>query len=435
MAATLPSSVSRRCTYTCCFPALFERPCSRVGSVRNHVCERDSFSLHSRLTQLMTRGYTSVRSRKKTTSRLLPSCFSRVSEILLSSRSYLGRTTPFHSSLPPREAASTKRAVSSAPLSRFASSKPFSSDSRPHSLSFSVPSTKGFLPPLSPLRSCVPSLSYRSKSLLSRTVETSRRSPASSYPNLRISPESPLLKRSFHTYGSPTGAFSSPFSHAGRGYEGSPFVPPRHATTILCVRKKDQVCVAGDGMVSQGSMIVKPNARKIRRLHEDVVCGFAGATADCFTLVEKLEAKLEEYPGQLLRACVELAKQWRTDRYLRHLEAVLIVADKKMSLEVSGVGDVLESHDGILGVGSGGPYAVAAARALYSIDGLTALDICKRSMSIAASMCCHTNDRIIFEVLKNEAPPSPTPTEPETAEENPKIVSEGKDDKVVATAE
>ncbi|PFH37352.1 putative heat shock protein hslv [Besnoitia besnoiti] len=227
-----------------------------------------------------------------------------------------------------------------------------------------------------------------------------------------LAPVSPLAfgsgaqatKRQFYTYG---GLHAAREGHTPSA--ASPFVPPRHATTILCVRKGDQVCVAGDGMVSQGQMIVKPNARKIRRLQEGVVCGFAGATADCFTLVEKLEAKLDEYPGQLLRACVELAKQWRTDRYLRHLEAVLIVADKKMSLEVSGVGDVLESHDGILGVGSGGPYAVAAARALYDIDGLSAHEICKRSMTIAASMCCHTNDRVLFEVLENEAKPVTAP--------------------------
>ncbi|KEP66933.1 UNVERIFIED_CONTAM: heat shock protein hslv, putative [Hammondia hammondi] len=216
--------------------------------------------------------------------------------------------------------------------------------------------------------------------------------------------------RHFYTYGAPAaGGVGQRGGFDITSFTASPFVPPRHATTILCVRKGDQVCVAGDGMVSQGQMIVKPNARKVRRLQDGVVCGFAGATADCFTLLEKLEAKLEEYPGQLLRSCVELAKQWRTDRYLRHLEAVLIVADKKMSLEVSGVGDVLESHDGILGVGSGGPYAVAAARALYDIDSLSAHEICKRSMAIAASMCCHTNDRVIFEVLENEAKPVETP--------------------------
>ncbi|CBZ53723.1 putative heat shock protein hslv [Neospora caninum Liverpool] len=275
------------------------------------------------------------------------------------------------------------------------------------------------------------------------TSHSARFSPPQSLPSLGG-------VRPFYSYG---GARAGGGAAQGPRFErpnfaASPFVPPRHATTILCVRKGDQVCVAGDGMVSQGQMIVKPNARKIRRLQDGVICGFAGATADCFTLLEKLEAKLEEYPGQLLRSCVELAKQWRTDRYLRHLEvgqqkrskkhedlfpelhkdtkdclaskcvlssnprqsrAVLIVADKKMSLEVSGVGDVLESHDGILGVGSGGPYAVAAARALYDIDGLSAHEICKRSMAIAASMCCHTNDRVIFEVLENEAKPGETP--------------------------
>ncbi|EPR64438.1 putative heat shock protein hslv [Toxoplasma gondii GAB2-2007-GAL-DOM2] len=229
-------------------------------------------------------------------------------------------------------------------------------------------------------------------------------------PSLSQSPSRFSGTRRLYTYGAPAaGGVGHCAGFDRSSFTASPFVPPRHATTILCVRKGDQVCVAGDGMVSQGQMIVKPNARKVRRLQDGVVCGFAGATADCFTLLEKLEAKLEEYPGQLLRSCVELAKQWRTDRYLRHLEAVLIVADKKMSLEVSGVGDVLESHDGILGVGSGGPYAVAAARALYDIDGLSAHEICKRSMAIAASMCCHTNDRVIFEVLENEAKPMETP--------------------------
>eukprot|EP00922_Rhytidocystis_sp_ex-Travisia-forbesii_P005154 GHVS01007538.1.p1 GENE.GHVS01007538.1~~GHVS01007538.1.p1 ORF type:complete len:200 (+),score=37.62 GHVS01007538.1:36-602(+) len=156
-------------------------------------------------------------------------------------------------------------------------------------------------------------------------------------------------------------------------------------------------------MVSQGNMIVKPNARKIRRIQPNVVMGFAGTTADCFTLFERLEGKLEEYPGQLLRACVELAKQWRTDRYLRHLEAVLIVADEKVSLEVTGNGDVLETHDGILGVGSGGPYAVAAARALSDVAELSARDIAIKSMKVAADMCCHTNHNLLVEVIENAA--------------------------------
>eukprot|EP00922_Rhytidocystis_sp_ex-Travisia-forbesii_P026287 GHVS01038496.1.p1 GENE.GHVS01038496.1~~GHVS01038496.1.p1 ORF type:complete len:186 (+),score=35.77 GHVS01038496.1:378-935(+) len=149
------------------------------------------------------------------------------------------------------------------------------------------------------------------------------------------------------------------------------------------------------------SQIVKPNARKIRRIQPNVVMGFAGTTADCFTLFERLEGKLEEYPGQLLRACVELAKQWRTDRYLRHLEAVLIVADEKVSLEVTGNGDVLETHDGILGVGSGGPYAVAAARALSDVEGLSARDIALKSMKVAADMCCHTNHNLLVEVIED----------------------------------
>lgn len=241
MAATLPSSVSRRCIHTCCFPTLFERPCSRVGFDRNYVCERESFSLCSMLRQSMTRGYSSVPSREETTPRLHPSSFTRVSHILHLS---LGRRTPLNSSFSPRDAASTtKRAVSSAPVSRSAYSKPLSSDPKPQSLSSCVPLTKAgqVSPPLLPLRSCVPSLGYHNKGLLSRRVGSALRSPESPYPGLRISPESSLFKRSFHTYGNPTGAFSSAFSHAGRGYEGSPFVPPRHATTILCVRKGDQV--------------------------------------------------------------------------------------------------------------------------------------------------------------------------------------------------
>ena len=144
-------------------------------------------------------------------------------------------------------------------------------------------------------------------------------------------------------------------------------LPERHGTTIVCVRKNGQVCMMGDGMVSQGSMIVKPNAVKLRRIAPKgadaseknvTLVGFAGSTADAFTLLERLEGKLDEYPGQLARSCVELAKGWRTDKYLRRLEASLIVADATCSLELTGNGDVLESHDGVLGVGSGSPYAI-----------------------------------------------------------------------------
>ncbi|CAD2105301.1 ATP-dependent protease subunit ClpQ, putative [Plasmodium vinckei vinckei] len=176
-------------------------------------------------------------------------------------------------------------------------------------------------------------------------------------------------------------------------------VIPRHGTTILCVRKNNEVCLIGDGMVSQGTMIVKGNAKKIRRLKDNILMGFAGATADCFTLLDKFETKIDEYPNQLLRSCVELAKLWRTDRYLRHLEAVLIVADKDTLLEVTGNGDVLEPSGNVLGTGSGGPYAIAAARALYDIENLSAKDIAYKAMNIAADMCCHTNHNFICETL------------------------------------
>jgi ATP-dependent HslUV protease, peptidase subunit HslV len=172
-------------------------------------------------------------------------------------------------------------------------------------------------------------------------------------------------------------------------------------TTILCVRKGSTVTLMGDGMVSQGTMIVKPNAVKLRRLTPDVIAGFAGSTADCLTLMERLETKLEEHPKQLLRACVELAKLWRTDRYLRHLEAVLVVADRSITLEVTGNGDVLELKDGVTAVGSGGAFARAAALALMDSD-KTSKEICQKSMEIAASMCVHTNDNFTVEELVAE---------------------------------
>ncbi|SBT49807.1 ATP-dependent protease subunit ClpQ, putative (ClpQ) [Plasmodium ovale wallikeri] len=154
-----------------------------------------------------------------------------------------------------------------------------------------------------------------------------------------------------------------------------------------------KLCLIGDGM------IVKGNAKKIRRLKDNILMGFAGATADCFTLLDKFETKIDEYPNQLLRSCVELAKLWRTDRYLRHLEAVLIVADKDVLLEVTGNGDVLEPSGNVLGTGSGGPYAIAAARALYDVENLSAKDIAYKAMNIAADMCCHTNNNFICETL------------------------------------
>src|ERR1700741_4873758 len=154
-----------------------------------------------------------------------------------------------------------------------------------------------------------------------------------------------------------------------------------HGTTILTVRKAGKVVIAGDGQVSLGATVIKANAKKVRSVGKgDVIGGFAGATADAFTLFERLEAKLEQYPGQLTRACVELAKDWRTDRYLRRLEAIMAVADKSVSLIVSGTGDVLEPEDGIIGIGSGGNYALAAARALIDIPGLSAEDIAKKAM-------------------------------------------------------
>ena len=181
-----------------------------------------------------------------------------------------------------------------------------------------------------------------------------------------------------------------------------PHAPLWHGTTILSVRKGGQVVVAGDGQVSMGQTVVKSNARKVRRLgggRRHVIAGFAGATADAFTLFERLEAKLEQYSGQLTRACVELAKDWRTDRYLRRLEAMMAVADKDVSLILSGTGDVLEPEDGIIGIGSGGGYALAAARALIEIDGLDAETIARRAMAIAAGICVYTNDKITLEKL------------------------------------
>jgi len=171
-------------------------------------------------------------------------------------------------------------------------------------------------------------------------------------------------------------------------------------TTILCVRKGDRVVVAGDGQVTAGDTIVKANARKVRRLADGaVISGFAGATADAFTLFERLENKLEQYPGQLTRACVELAKDWRTDRYLRRLEALMAVADAEVSLMISGNGDVLEPEDGLIGIGSGGSYALAAARALLDLDEMDAEAIARKALGIAAGICIYTNDHLIVETL------------------------------------
>ncbi|MFD2204861.1 ATP-dependent protease subunit HslV [Kiloniella antarctica] len=174
-------------------------------------------------------------------------------------------------------------------------------------------------------------------------------------------------------------------------------------TTILSVRKGNKVVIAGDGQVSLGNTVIKANARKVRRLGKgDVIAGFAGATADAFTLFERLEAKLETYPSQLTRACVELAKDWRTDRYLRRLEAMMVVADATTSLILTGNGDVLEPEDGLMGIGSGGSFALSAAKALIDIDGLGAEEIARKSLGIAADICVFTNTNLTVESMDAE---------------------------------
>lgn len=175
--------------------------------------------------------------------------------------------------------------------------------------------------------------------------------------------------------------------------------PGWHATTILTVRKGGKVVIAGDGQVSMGDTVVKHSARKVRPVGDgSVIGGFAGATADAFTLFERLETKLEQYPRQLMRAAVELAKDWRTDRYLRHLQALMLVANSEVSLLLSGNGDVLEPEGGVAGIGSGGNYALAAARALYDTE-LDAEAIARKAMAIAAEICVYTNDRLVVESL------------------------------------
>lgn len=171
-------------------------------------------------------------------------------------------------------------------------------------------------------------------------------------------------------------------------------------TTIVSIRKGKDVVIAGDGQVSMGQTVLKDNARKVRRLgrDENIIAGFAGSTADAFTLFERLEAKLEAHPNQLTRACVELAKDWRTDKYLRKLEALMAVCDKDTSLILTGNGDVVEPQDGIIGIGSGGNYALAAARALYD-QKLSAEEIAKKSMKIAADICVYTNENLTIETL------------------------------------
>ncbi len=172
------------------------------------------------------------------------------------------------------------------------------------------------------------------------------------------------------------------------------------STTVLLVRKDDQMAMAGDGQVTLGETVIKGNARKVRRIYNDqVVVGFAGATADAFSLLSKFEAKLEQYQGQLERAAIELSKEWRTDKYLRHLEALLIVADKTDAFLISGKGDVISSDEGLLSVGSGSMYALASARALMKHTELSAVEIARESLKIAGEICIYTNSDIIIEEI------------------------------------
>jgi ATP-dependent HslUV protease subunit HslV len=177
--------------------------------------------------------------------------------------------------------------------------------------------------------------------------------------------------------------------------------PSWHGTTIISVRKDNQVVIAGDGQVSLGNTVIKGSAQKVRRIGDgSVIAGFAGATADAFTLFERLESKLEKHPNQLTRAAVELAKEWRTDKYLRRLEALLTVADANVSLLITGQGDVLEPENNITGIGSGGNYALSAARALFDTD-LSAEEIAKKSIHIAAEICVFTNSNITIEKIES----------------------------------
>jgi ATP-dependent HslUV protease, peptidase subunit HslV len=192
------------------------------------------------------------------------------------------------------------------------------------------------------------------------------------------------------------GIIAHPFSRLGISMSD---IPSWHGTTILSVRKDGHVVIAGDGQVTLGQTVIKANAKKVRRIgNGSILVGFAGATADAFTLLERLEGKLEKHPGQLTRACVELAKDWRTDRYLRKLEAMMAVADKDVSLVLTGQGDVLEPEDGIIAIGSGGNYALSAARALIDMD-LDAEAIARKAMKIAADICVYTNTNILVESL------------------------------------
>tara|TARA_B100000686_G_C16470740_1_gene801979 strand:+ start:220 stop:771 length:552 start_codon:yes stop_codon:yes gene_type:complete len=175
-----------------------------------------------------------------------------------------------------------------------------------------------------------------------------------------------------------------------------------NSTTIIAIRKNNQVVIAGDGQASLGNTIIKSSVKKVRRIggDESLIAGFAGSTADAFALFERLETKLEQHTNQLKRACVELAKDWRTDKYLRRLEAMMIVSDKEISLLLSGTGDVIEPDDGVLGIGSGGPYAISAAKALLNNTELNAEEIAKKSLKIAADICVYTNHNIVIEKIE-----------------------------------
>ena len=177
--------------------------------------------------------------------------------------------------------------------------------------------------------------------------------------------------------------------------------PIWHGTTVLSVRKGGRVVIAGDGQVTADKTILKATARKVRRLAQGaVLAGFAGATADALALFERLEAKLEKHPGQLTRACVEMAKDWRTDRYLRRLEAMMAVADRSVSLVLTGTGDVLEPEAGLIGIGSGGSFALAAAQALSDVEGLDPETVARKAMAIAAKICIYTNDQLVLEKIE-----------------------------------
>eukprot|EP00270_Netrium_digitus_P005540 TRINITY_DN1737_c0_g1_i1.p1 TRINITY_DN1737_c0_g1~~TRINITY_DN1737_c0_g1_i1.p1 ORF type:complete len:233 (+),score=54.32 TRINITY_DN1737_c0_g1_i1:44-742(+) len=189
-------------------------------------------------------------------------------------------------------------------------------------------------------------------------------------------------------------------SSAAWGSEGAFRHPEVHGTTVLSVRKGNRVVVIGDGQVTMGSQIMKPNVRKVRRLEGgNAIAGYAGTTADALALFDRLESKLEEHSGQLTRAAVELAKAWRMDKFLRKLDALILVADRTTSLCITGNGDILEPHDGIMSIGSGGPYALAAARALIDIPGMDAATIAKKSMAIAAESCIYTNSNFQMEEI------------------------------------